>query len=138
MGGLKSVAKSLKRFVKKNTKEIATIAGLFIPGVGPVLGEAAMAGAQIYAAGSMMKGAGFGFDGTASGTAKFYNSANAGVSGTGITGFFEGVGANTAAALGANVPGAAGVAGAPGTLATIGESFEGLNLLQKAGILLII
>ena len=150
MGGLKSLAKSVKRFVKKNSKEIATIAGLFIPGVGPVLGasigrgigglaegedlkEAAMAGAQIYAAGSMMKGAGFGFDGTASGTAKFYNSANAGVSGTGITGFFEGVGANTAAALGANVPGAAGVAGAPGTLATIGESYEGLNLLQKAG-----
>lgn len=150
MGGLKSVAKSLKRFVKKNTKEIATIAGLFIPGVGPVLGasigrgigglaegedlgEAAMAGAQIYAAGSMMKGAGFGFDGTASGTAKFYNSANAGVSGTGITGFFEGVGANTAAALGANVPGAGGVAGAPGTLATIGEGYEGLNILQKAG-----
>ena len=39
MGGLKSAFKSIKRFVKKNSKEIATIAGLFIPGVGgPVMG----------------------------------------------------------------------------------------------------
>jgi hypothetical protein len=79
MGGLKSAFKSIKRFVKKNTKEIATIAGLFIPGVGPALGagigrgigglaegedlgEAAMAGAQIFAGGKMLGGAGFGFE----------------------------------------------------------------------------
>ena len=148
MGGLKSAFKSIKRFVKKNSKEIATIAGLFIPGVGPALGaaigrgigglaegedlaEAAMAGAQIYAGGKMLGGAGFGYDPNAAiGSGRFYNAANAGVSGTGIGGFFEGVGANTASALGAKVPGAAA-----GTLPGIGESYEALNFLQKGAVL---
>ena len=148
MGGLKSAFKSIKRFVKKNTKEIATIAGIFIPGVGPALGasigrgigglaegedlaEAAMAGAQIYAGGKMLGGAGFGYDPNAAiGSGRFYNAANAGVSGTGIGGFFEGVGANTASALGAKVPGAAA-----GTLPGIGESYEALNFLQKGAVL---
>ena len=148
MGGLKSAFKSIKRFVKKNSKEIATIAGLFIPGVGPAMGaaigrgigglaegedlaEAAMAGAQIYAGGKMLGGAGFGYDPNAAvGSGRFYNAANAGVSGTGIGGFFEGVGANTASALGAKVPGAAA-----GTLPGIGESYEALNFLQKGAVL---
>lgn len=150
MGGLKSAWKSIKRFVKKNTKEIATIAGIFIPGVGPALGasigrgigglaegeslgEAALAGAQIYAGGKMLGGAGFGYDPNAAiGSGKFFNAANAGVKASGIGGFFESVGANTAAALGANVPGAAG-----GTLPGIGKTYENLNMLQKAGVGLI-
>ena len=149
MGGLKSAFKSIKRFVKKNSKEIATIAGLFIPGVGPAMGaaigrgigglaegedlaEAAMAGAQIYAGGKMLGGAGFGYDPNAAvGSGRFYNAANAGVSGTGVGAFFEGVGANTAAALGANVPGA----GVGGTLSGIGESYEALNFLEKGAVL---
>ena len=148
MGGLKSFAKSTKRFLKKNTKEIATVIGFMIggPGGGAAAGaaigrgigglaegediaEAAMAGAQIYAGGKMLGGAGFGYDPNAAlGSGKFYNAANAGVSGTGIGGFFEGVGANTASALGAKVPGAS-------KLASIGDSYEALNFLEKGAVL---
>ena len=152
MGGLKSAFKSIKRFVKKNTKEIATAIGFIVGGPGggaamgaafgrgigglaegESLGEAALAGAQIYAGGKMLGGAGFGYDPNAAiGSGRFYNAANAGVKGSGIGGFFENVGANTAAALGANVPGAAG-----GTLPGIGKAYENLNMLQKAGVGLI-
>jgi hypothetical protein len=151
MGGLKSAFKSVKRFVKKNSKEIATVIGFMVGGPaggaaagaaigrgigglveGENLAEAAMAGAQIYAGGKMLGGAGFGYDPNAAiGSGRFYNAANAGVSGTGIGGFFEGVGANTAAALGANVPGA----GVGGTLPGIGKSYEALNFLEKGAVL---
>ena len=121
MGGLKSAFKSIKRFVKKNTKEIATIAGLFIPGVGPALGagigrgigglaegedlgEAAMAGAQIFAGGKMLGGAGFGFNPEGVGFSGKFLSGTPGVEGLygvnrglgsgGLGDFFTNIGAN--------------------------------------------
>ena len=141
MGGLKSAFKSIKRFVKKNSKEIATIAGLFIPGVGPALGagigrgigglaegedlgEAAMAGAQIWAGGKMLGGAGFGFDPQASLGNKFsFGVGGVDPSSSGLGGFFENIGASAAQ---------------PFTKATLntmplGESFANLNMMQKAG-----
>ena len=142
MGGLKSLAKSVKRFVKKNSKEIATIAGLFIPGVGPAmgaaigrgigglaegedLGEAAMAGAQIYAGGKMLGGAGFGFDPQASlGNKLSFGTPTTGSGGIG--GFFEDVGASTRDLF----------TGAKGTKYGSGDlmgTFDDLNFLQKAG-----
>jgi hypothetical protein len=141
MGGLKSAFKSIKRFVKKNTKEIATVVGLFIPGVGPALGasigrgigglaegedlgEAAMAGAQIYAGGKMLGGAGFGFDPKASLGNKLSFGAP-GVSSEGLGGFFENIGAN---ARNPFLP-----EGSKLELTGIGDSFKNLNMLQKAG-----
>ena len=141
MGGLKSAFKSIKRFVKKNTKEIATIAGLFIPGVGAALGagigrgigglaegedlgEAAMAGAQIWAGGKMLKGAGFGFDPQASLGNKFsFGVGGVDPTSSGLGGFFENIGASAAQ---------------PFTKATLntmplGQSFSNLTTLQKAG-----
>ena len=142
MGGLKSAFKSIKRFVKKNTKEIATIAGLFIPGVGPALGasigrgigglaegedlgEAAMAGAQIYAGGKMLGGAGFGFDPQASLGSKISFGAP-GVTSEGLGGFFENIGASARSPF---MPEGTTIEGLTG----IGESFKNLNMLQKAG-----
>ena len=142
MGGLKSAFKSIKRFVKKNTKEIATIAGMFIPGVGPALGagigrgigglaegedlgEAAMAGAQIYAGGKMLGGAGFGFDPQASLGSKISFGAP-GVTSEGLGGFFENIGASARSPFMAEGTPIEGLTG-------IGESFKNLNMLQKAG-----
>ena len=142
MGGLKSAFKSIKRFVKKNTKEIATVVGLFIPGAGPVLGasigrgigglaegeslgEAAMAGAQIYAGGKMLKGFGVGFDPQASIGSKF-SFGDPGVTSEGLGGFFENIGAN---ARNPFLPEGSKLEGLTG----IGDSFKELNMLQKAG-----
>ena len=143
MGGLKSAFKSIKRFVKKNSKEIATIAGLFIPGVGgPVMGaaigrgigglaegedlkEAALAGAQIYAGASMLKGAGFGFDSAGEGLRGKFFAGTPGVSSEGLGGFFENIGANVGNRF---LP-----EGSKLELTSIGDSFKDLNALQKAG-----
>ena len=142
MGGLKSAFKSIKRFIKKNTKEIATVAGLFIPGVGPALGasigrgigglaegedlgEAAMAGAQIYAGGKMLGGAGFGFDPQASLGNKISFGAP-GVTSEGLGGFFENIGASARSPF---MPEGTTIEGLTG----IGDSYKNLNMLQKAG-----
>ena len=157
MGGLKSAFKSIKRFVKKNTKEIATIAGLFIPGVGPALGagigrgigglaegedlgEAAMAGASIYAGGKMLGGAGFGFDPSGTGFSGKFMAGKPGVHSKGIGGFFESIGANTfnlvnpnAATPALNYTGTNPITSLGMPLESVRESFGGLNLLGKAG-----
>tara|TARA_R110002012_G_C11571766_1_gene604445 strand:- start:2 stop:1012 length:1011 start_codon:yes stop_codon:yes gene_type:complete len=150
MGGLKSAFKSIKRFVKKNTKEIATIAGMFIPGAGAVLGasigrgigglaegedlrEAALAGAQVYAGASMLKGAGFGFDPKATGLGRFNPlQGTPGVTSEGIGGFFENIGANAFKSINPNSAFAKSSAGT--TLPGIGGTFKDLGLLQKAGV----
>ena len=157
MGGLKSAFKSIKRFVKKNTKEIATIAGLFIPGVGAALGagigrgigglaegedlgEAAMAGASIYAGGKMLGGAGFGFDPSGTGFSGKFMAGTPGVHSKGIGGFFESIGANTfnlvnpnAATPALNYTGTNPITSLGMPLESVRESFGGLNLLGKAG-----
>ena len=152
MGGLKSAFKSIKRFVKKNTKEIATIAGLFIPGVGPALGagigrgigglaegedlgESAMAGAQIFAGGKMLGGAGFGFNPEGVGFSGKFMSGTPGMEGLygvdrglgsgGLGDFFTNIGAN---ARNPFLP-----EGSKLELTGIGDSFKELNMLQKAG-----
>jgi len=152
MGGLKSAFKSIKRFVKKNTKEIATIAGLFIPGVGPALGagigrgigglaegedlgEAAMAGAQIFAGGKMLGGAGFGGNPEGVGVSGKFMSGTPGMEGLygvdrglgsgGLGDFFTNIGANTRNSF---LP-----EGSRAELTGIGDSFKELNMLQKAG-----
>jgi len=143
MGGLKSAFKSIKRFVKKNSKEIATIAGLFIPGVGPALGagigrgigglaegedlkEAALAGAGVWAGGKMLGGAGFGFDASGKGFTGKFMAGTPGVSSQGLGGFFEGIGANAFNAL---APESAKLK----NLTSIGDAFKDLSFLQKAG-----
>jgi hypothetical protein len=143
MGGLKSAFKSIKRFVKKNTKEIATIAGLFIPGVGPALGagigrgigglaegeklgEAALAGAGVWAGGKMLGGAGFGFDASGKGFTGKFMAGTPGVSSQGLGGFFEGIGANAYNAL---APESAKLKNLTG----IGDAFKELSFLEKAG-----
>jgi len=143
MGGLKSAWKSVKRFVKKNTRDIATVIGFAIAGPagakwgqgigslaeGRSLQDSFMSAQKVGAAASMAQG--FGLQGGQSGAGGDGFGISFGDSKTGsggIGGFFEDVGAT----------GRDMFSGAEGTKFGSGDlmgSFDNLNALQKAGVL---
>jgi len=149
MGGLKSAWKSVKRFVKKNTRDIATIIGFAIGGpggaaaMGAAIGQgigslaegrdfkdSVMSAGKVYAGASMAQGAGLqGGQGFGQGTMGTGISFGDPITGSGgIGGFFEDVGAT----------GRDMFSGAEGTKFGSGDlmgSFDNLNALQKAGVL---
>ena len=85
-----------------------------------------MAGAQIYAGASMLKGAGFGFDSAGEGFGGKFFANDPGVTSEGLGGFFENIGANAGNRF---LPEGSKIEGLTG----IGDSFKELNMLQKAG-----
>jgi hypothetical protein len=154
MGGLKSAFKSIKRFVKKNTRDIATVVGFAIggpigasigQGIGSLgegrdLGDSLKSSLKVYAGAQMAQGAGLeGGQGIGSlnpmGENFMFKPSNIGAGGidpdTGKFGqFFQDVGAS----------GRDLFSGAEGTKVGSGDlmgSFKDLNMLQKAGVGLI-
>ena len=144
MGGLKSAWKSVKRFVKKNTRDIATVIGFAIGGpAGAAIGQgigslgegrdfkdSVMSAGKVYAGASMAQGAGLqGGQGFGQGTMGTGISFGDPITGSGgIGGFFEDAGAS----------GRDMFSGAEGTKFGSGDlmgSFDNLNALQKAGVL---
>lgn len=149
MGGLKSAWKSVKRFVKKNTRDIATVIGFAIGGpaggaaMGAAIGQgvgslaegrsfqdSVMSAGKVYAGANMAQGAGLqGGQGFGQGTMGTGISFGDPITGSGgIGGFFEDAGAS----------GRDMFSGAEGTKFGSGDlmgSFDNLNALQKAGVL---
>jgi len=144
MGGLKSAFKSIKRFVKKNTRDIATVIGFAIGGpAGAAIGQgigslgegrdlkkSVMSAGKVYAGASMAQGAGLqGGQGFGQGTMGTGISFGDPITGSGgIGGFFEDVGAtgrDMFSGKGAKKFGSGDLMG----------TFEDLNMLQKAGVL---
>mgnify|MGYP005987721321 CR=1 FL=1 len=138
MGGLKSAWKSVKRFVKKNTRDIATVIGFAIGGpAGAAIGQgigslgegrdfkkSVMSAGKVYAGASMAQGAGLqgGQDGFG---IKFGDP----ITGSGgIGGFFEDVGASGRDMFSGKNAKKFGSGDLMGT-------FDDLNMLQKAGVL---
>ena len=151
MGGLKSAFKSIKRFVKKNTRDIATVIGFAIggpagaaigQGIGSLgegrdLGDSLKSSLKVYAGAQMAQGAGLqGGQGIGSlnpmGENFMFRPSNIGAGGidpnTGKFGqFFQDIGASGRDLL----------SGAEGTKVGSGDlmgSFKDLNMLQKAGV----
>jgi len=144
MGGLKSAFKSIKRFVKKNTRDIATVIGFAIGGpAGAAIGQgigslgegrdlkkSVMSAGKVYAGASMAQGAGLqggqGFGQGTMGTGISFGTPTTGSGGIG--GFFEDVGAS-----GRDMFTGKGATkyGSGDLMAT----FDDLNMLQKAGVL---
>ena len=144
MGGLKSAFKSVKRFVKKNTRDIATVIGFAIAGpAGAAIGQgigslgegrdlkqSVMSAGKVYAGASMAQGAGLqggqGFGNGTMGTGISFGTPTTGSGGIG--GFFEDVGAS-----GRDMFTGKGATkyGSGDLMAT----FDDLNMLQKAGTL---
>jgi len=149
MGGLKSAFKSIKRFVKKNTRDIATVIGFAIGGpAGAAIGQgigslgegrdfkdSVMSAGKVYAGASMAQGAGLqGGQGFGQGTAGTGISFGDPITGSGgIGGFFEDVGAT-----GRDMFGGGDASLGPQQKFGSGDlmgGFEDLNMLQKAGVL---
>jgi len=144
MGGLKSAFKSVKRFLKKNTRDIATVIGFAIAGpAGAAIGQgigslgegrdlkqSVMSAGKVYAGASMAQGAGLqggqGFGNGTMGTGISFGTPTTGSGGIG--GFFEDVGAS-----GRDMFTGKGATkyGSGDLMAT----FDDLNMLQKAGTL---
>lgn len=144
MGGLKSAFKSIKRFVKKNTRDIATVIGFAIGGpAGAAIGQgigslgegrdlkqSIMSAGKVYAGASMAQGAGLqGGQGFGQGTMGSGISFGTPTTGSGgIGGFFEDVGASGRdlfSGKGATKYGSGDLM----------KTFDDLNMLQKAGVL---
>ena len=144
MGGLKSAFKSIKRFVKKNTRDIATVIGFAIGGpAGAAIGQgigslgegrdlkkSVMSAGKVYAGASMAQGAGLqGGQGFGQGTMGTGISFGDPITGSGgIGGFFEDVGATGRDMFSGSKAKKFG----SGDLM---KTFDDLNMLQKAGVL---
>jgi len=130
---------SIKKFFKKNLRDIATVVGFAVGGPagaaigqgigstaeGRSLGQSLTSAAKVYGGASIATGAGLqggggriGFGGAAPGTG-------------GVGGFFQDVGAGARNLIGGNAT-FADVLGKEGTLAT---SFGNLGMLGKAGVI---
>jgi len=163
MGGLKSIAKSTKRFFKKNLRDIVTVVGTIV--LGPVLGPAAgaaigqgigslaegrslkdsaISSAKIYGAGKIGEGAGWGqattdLDGVSKAGSVFrFGDPMTAAQTSGIGGTFQDLGAGGRnLLLGKNNP----ATGKPFTFAeTLGKEsalqtgFSDLGFMGKAGV----
>jgi len=156
MGGLKSIAKSTKRFFKKNLRDIVTVVGTIVLGpiYGPAAGAAigqgvgslaegrslkdsAISSAKVYGAGKIGEGAGWGQTGTNAATGattapsvfRFGDPLVAGQT-AGIGGTFQdlGAGARNFAS------GKASLADSFGKNSPLQTGFKGLGGLEKMGV----
>lgn len=144
MGGLKSAWKSIKRFVKKNTRDIATVIGFAIGGpAGAAIGQgigslgegrdfkkSVMSAGKVYAGASMAQGAGLqGGQGFGQGTLGSGISFGDPITGSGgIGGFYEDIGASTRDLF-------SGKNAKKFGSGDLMQHFDDLNMLQKAGVL---
>ena len=140
MGGLKSAFKSIKRFVKKNTRDIATVIGFAVggplgasigQGIGSLgegrdLGDSLKSSLKVYAGANVAQGAGL-----SGGQDGFGISFGTPMDNTGgLGGFFQDVGATGRDMF-------TGKDAAKFGSGDLSGSFKDLNMLQKAGVGLI-
>ena len=140
MGGLKSAFKSIKRFIKKNTRDIATVIGFAVggplgasigQGIGSLgegrdLGDSLKSSLKVYAGANVAQGAGL-----SGGQDGFGISFGTPMDNTGgLGGFFQDVGATGRDMF-------TGKDAAKFGSGDLSGSFKDLNMLQKAGVGLI-